>query len=123
MDAATGPERAPDNHVETKQGGLKCPQCGSLSIAASRRKTSWEEWSSLWGRGYFRCGACATRFSAFCGVGESATYYAKMFTLRRALGRIALVCGIVALVVLITVGVDYMINGPSTAPSFGRGRR
>ncbi len=106
------------DRAENEQRDLKCPRCGTHNIAASRRRTSWEEWSALWGRNYYRCGACDIRFSLFGGIGESASYYEKMFILRRVVGRGALVCAIVALVVLATVGVDLLINGRSSGPSF-----
>ncbi len=113
-----GLEPAPTDRAENNQRELKCPRCRTHNIAASRRRTSWEEWSALWGRNYYRCGACDIRFSLFGGIGESASYYEKMFILRRVAGKIALVCAIVALVVLATVGVDLLINGRSSGPSF-----
>ena len=116
MDEAGRPEHASSFRAEEKLPGPKCPRCRSRGIAASRRKTSWEEWSALWGRNYFRCGACDCRFSVYGKRGDSESYHARIFILRRVASRIALICGVIALVVVLVVGVDFLINGLFPGP-------
>jgi hypothetical protein len=59
------------------------------------------------------------RFSAFAGIGQSATYYAKMFELRRMLVRVVVVACVLMLVVLVAVGLDFFSHVGSAGPSTG----
>jgi hypothetical protein len=103
-------DSARDGASQEVRPNFKCPKCGSTQLSNSRRKNSFEEWSALWGTGYFRCKGCHARFGLFTGFGESESYYTKVLTVRKALGRLALLVGLVAVIVVLVMSLNNGIS-------------
>ena len=76
---------------------LVCPKCASTSVHSSRRKTSYEQWSALWGLAYYRCSACRHRWHQKEGVAGSRSFRKGARLLSRRLIPLILIAIVLAL--------------------------